>query len=235
MPRQPRFVLPGQPQHVIQRGNNRQDTFCAENDYLFYLEKLGEAAEKYQCDIHAYVLMTNHVHLLVTPKNETGISRMMQSLGRCYVQYFNYHNKRTGTLWEGRYKASLIDSEQYLLTCMRYIELNPVRAKNMVSHPSEYPWSSYAFNATGEENTLLKPHREYKRLGSTDTERQAAYRALFRAQVPKQALEEIRESINKSNTLGSEAFIRKIGKKLNRPARTGRHGGDRKSELFQGV
>ncbi len=169
------------------------------------------------------------------PRQETGISKMMQSLGRYYVQYFNYHNKRTGTLWEGRYKASLIDSEQYLLTCMRYIELNPVRAKNMVSHPSEYQWSSYAFNALGIENTLLKPHKEYKRLGLTDSERQAAYRALFRAQVSKQTLEEIRESINKSNTLGSEAFIRKIGKKLNRPAMTGQHGGDRKSELFQGV
>jgi len=127
MARQPRFVLPGQPQHVIRRGNNRQNIFCAEGDYLFYLEKLVDAAERHQCDIHAYVLMTNHVHLLVTPQIETGISKMMQSLVRYYVQYFNYHNKRTGTLWEGQYKASLIDSEKYLLTCMRYIELNPVR------------------------------------------------------------------------------------------------------------
>jgi len=235
MARQPRFVLPGQPQHVIQRGNNRQNIFCAESDYLFYLEKLRDAAEKHLCDIHAYVLMTNHVHLLVTPQQETSISKMIQSLGRYYVQYFNYSYKRTGTLWEGRYKASLIDSEHYLLSCMRYIELNPIRARNMVTHPSKYRWSSYAFNATGADNSLLKPHPEYKRLGTTDTERQKAYRALFKAQVPEQTLKEIRESINKSNTLGSEAFIRKIEKKLNRPARTGKHGGDRKSDLFHGV
>ena len=136
MARLPRFILPGQPQHIIQRGNNRQDIFCSEDDYLYYLEKLIEAASKHQCDIHAYVLMTNHVHLLVTPHTEEGIGKMMQVLGRYYVQYFNHRYKRTGTLWEGRYKATLIDTEQYLLTCMRYIELNPVRAKEMVNHPS---------------------------------------------------------------------------------------------------
>ena len=139
MARLPRFVLPGHPQHVIQRGNNRQIIFCAESDYQFYLEKLLDAANEHACDIHAYVLMTNHVHLLVTPHEENSISKMMQSLGRYYVQYFNYMYKRTGTLWEGRYKASLIDSDRYLFSCMRYIELNPVRAKGMVEHPSEYP------------------------------------------------------------------------------------------------
>ena len=149
MARQPRFVLPGQPQHVIQRGNNRQDIFRADEDYAFYLEKAEEAANKHECDIHAYVLMTNHVHLLVTPHLENSISKMMQMIGRYYVQYFNYRYRRTGTLWEGRYKASLIDSEQYLLTCMRYIELNPVRATNMADHPSDYRWSSYGSNATG--------------------------------------------------------------------------------------
>ena len=147
MARLPRFVLPGQPQHVIQRGNNRQDIFRAKGDYHYYLEKLGEVADKHQCDIHAYVLMTNHVHLLVTPHQENSIGKMMQTLGRYYVQYFNDRYQRTGTLWEGRYKATLIDTEQYLLTCMRYIELNPVRAKNMAKHASEYPWSSYRCNA----------------------------------------------------------------------------------------
>lgn len=235
MARQPRFVLPGQPQHVIQRGNNRQDIFRSESDYSHYLEKLDHAANRYQCEIHAYVLMTNHVHLLVTPQQEVGISQMMQSLGRNYVQYFNYHYKRTGTLWEGRYKASLIDSDQYLLTCMRYIELNPVRAKNMAAHPSKYRWSSYAFNATGAENSSLTPHLEYTHLGTTDIERQMAYRALFKAQIPDQSLKEIRDSINRCNTLGSESFIRKIAKQINRPARTGKHGGDRKSDLFHGV
>ncbi len=140
MARLPRFVIPGQPQHVIQRGNNRQAIFRAEADYQFFLEKLSEAADKHQCDIHAYILMTNHVHLLVTPQTENGIGKMMQMLGRYYVHYFNNRYKRTGTLWEGRYKATLIDSEQYLLTCMRYIELNPVRAQNMAEHPADYPW-----------------------------------------------------------------------------------------------
>ena len=147
MARLPRFVIPGQPQHVIQRGNNRQDIFKVDNDYLFYLEKLQAAAEKHQCDIHAYVLMTNHVHLLLTPHTEEGIGKMMQMVGRYYVQFYNHSYNRTGTLWEGRYKATLIDSEHYLFTCMRYIELNPVRAKGMVDHPGKYRWSSYHCNA----------------------------------------------------------------------------------------
>src|SRR3990172_212068 len=141
MARLPRFATPGQPQHVIQRGNNRDATFRTTADYRFYLEKLRTAAEKHDCDIHAYVLMTNHVHFLVTPHSETGIGKMMQMLGRYYVQYFNHRHGRTGTLWEGRYRATLIDSEQYLLTCMRYIELNPVRARNLARQPADYPWS----------------------------------------------------------------------------------------------
>jgi len=139
MPRKPRFNLIGIPQHVIQRGNNREPCFYAVQDYRRYLDNLREVAEKYRCRIHAYVLMTNHVHILVTPMVEYGISQMMQALGRRYVYYINMTYKRTGTLWEGRFKASLIDSDAYLLTCMRYIELNPIRA-NMVSHPGEYQW-----------------------------------------------------------------------------------------------
>ena len=141
MARHPRFVLPGHPQHVIQRGNNRNVIFAEDADYCIYMEKLGEACERFGCRIHAYVLMTNHVHLLITPETEQGISKAMQSLGRQYVQYFNYRYQRTGTLWEGRYKASLLDTTQYLLTCYRYIELNPVRAC-MVEQPAEYRWSS---------------------------------------------------------------------------------------------
>ncbi len=234
MARLPRFVLPGQPQHVIQRGNNRQNIFANEEDYQFYLDKLGDAATRFGCDIHAYVLMTNHVHLLVTPHEENSIGKMMQSIGRYYVAYFNHRNKRTGTLWEGRYKASLIDSEHYLLTCMRYIELNPVRAKNMAEQPSDYQWSSYAHNAHGEENTLITSHAEYERLGINQDERQSAYRQLFNVPLPKQTLDEIRESINRSNTLGKDRFIQEVEKNLNRPARTGQHGGDRKSKKFQG-
>ncbi len=139
MARLSRFVLPGHPQHLIVRGNNRDPIFNADEDYHFYLDKLHDAAKKYQCDIHAYVLMTNHVHLLVTPHTEQGISKMIQMLGRYYVQNFNYTYCRSGTLREGRYKACLIGSEAYALTCYRYIELNPVRA-GMVGHPAEYFW-----------------------------------------------------------------------------------------------
>lgn len=233
MPRLPRFVIPGQPQHVIQRGNNRQEIFRAEGDYQFYLEKLIEAANKHQCDIHAYVLMSNHVHLLVTPHTENGIGKMMQMLGRYYVQYFNHSYQRTGTLWEGRYRATLIDSEEYLLTCMRYIELNPVRTKNLADHPADYAWSSYQYNALGKSNSLVTPHLLYKRLGSTAEERQSAYRQLFRAKISGVTLDEIRESTNKAWVLGSEKFKSKIARKIDRPVHSRGHGGDRKSEVFK--
>jgi len=233
VPRLPRFTLPGQPQHVIQRGNNRQKIFRAKEDYSFYLEKLGEAAARHRCDLHAYVLMTNHVHLLVTPRGEGGIGRMMQTLGCYYVQYFNRGHRRTGTLWEGRYKAALIDSERYLLTCMRYIELNPVRAAGMAGHPADYPWSSFRCNALGEDDALITPHREYKRLGSGGAERQAAYRQLFRAAIPNATLEAIRDATNKAWVLGSDRFKHRMAKRLNRAVESSGHGGDRKSEDYR--
>ena len=236
MARMPRYVVPGQPQHVIQRGNNRQAIFGADADYRFYLDKLAEAANKHECDIHAYVLMTNHVHLLVTPRAAHSIAKMMQSLGRYYVQYFNYSYKRTGTLWEGRYKATLIDTECYLLICMRYIELNPVRAANMVDHPSKYPWSSYRYNALGGRDNLITPHEEYTRLGVSGEERRWAYRQLFRTHIPEMTLEAIREATNKAWVLGSDRFKIKMEKELRRPVVSSGHGGDRKSEEYrQGV
>lgn len=232
MARLPRFVMPGQPQHVIVRGNNRTDIFCADEDYQFYLEKLQLACNKHDCKIHAYVLMTNHVHLLITPQEEDGISKVMQMLGRYYVQYYNYTYKRTGTLWEGRYKATLIDSEAYLLTCMRYIELNPVRA-NMVPHPSEYPWSSYRYNAIGQPNELVTPHIEYLRLDKNEQARQAAYRQLFKHRVPECSIEEIREATNKAWVLGNDRFKQRIQKQLERRVEPSAKGGDRKSEKFR--
>ena len=232
MARLPRFVIPGQPQHVIVRGNNREPIFYAEEDYRFYLEKLQQACEKHQCDLHAYVLMTNHVHLLITPHTEDGISKSLQMLGRYYVQYFNHTYQRTGTLWEGRYKATLIDSERYLLTCYRYIELNPVRAEGMVDHPSEYPWSSYRYNAVGESDPLVVPHPEYIKLGKTPEERQGAYRALFKARIAEKTLTEIRESTNKAWVLGSSHFKDKIERQLMRPVSPRQRGGDRKSESY---
>ncbi len=146
MSRQPRFNLPGVPQHVIQRGNNREPCLFAEADYIRYMDDLYEEATKNHAAIHAYVLMTNHVHILVTPGSEFNITHMMQDLGRKYVRYINHSYKKSGTLWEGRYKASLVDSEIYLLTCMRNIEINPVRA-GMVETPGEYKWSSYTANS----------------------------------------------------------------------------------------
>lgn len=232
MARLPRFFSPGQPQHVIVRGNNRQEIFCAEADYLFYLEKLQAACAQYGCDVHAYVLMTNHVHLLVTAHAADGLSRAVQMLGRYYVQYYNYCYQRTGTLWEGRYKATLIDSATYLLTCMRYIELNPVRA-NMVLHPSEYRWSSYSANAVGSANPLVAPHAEYRALGRTDDERQSAYRQLFRHHLGDSTLEEIRNATNKAWVLGDHRFKQRIQKQLERRVEPSARGGDRKSEQYQ--
>ena len=158
----------------------------------------------------------------------------MQMVGRYYVQYFNHCYQRTGTLWEGRYKATLIDSEQYLLICMRYIELNPVRAKNMVNHPAKYPWSSFAYNALGKEDLLITPHIEYRRLGKNAQDRQSAYRQLFRARIPEVTLEELRESTNKSWVMGGVRFKAKMSKLIERPVQSSGHGGDRKSKEYLG-
>lgn len=232
MARLPRFVIVGQPQHIIVRGNNREPIFYADDDYRFYLEKLKKACSKHQCDVHAYVLMTNHVHLLITPHKKDGLSKVIQMLGRYYVQYFNHTYQRTGTLWEGRYKATLIDSEHYALGCYRYIEMNPVRA-NMVNHPAEYPWSSYAYNALGKASELVVEHELYKRLGANNKLRRESYRALFDEAIPQKTIDEIREATNKSWVLGSDFFKETIEAKINRPMSPSAKGGDRKSRMFK--
>jgi putative transposase len=232
MARLPRLYLPGCSQHIIQRGNNREACFFDEADYKAYLSFLKDAAEKYRVAVHAYVLMTNHVHLLVTPSDEHGVSRMMQAQGRKYVQYFNYTYARTGTLWEGRYKSTLVDAENYLLTVYRYIELNPVRA-GMVVHASEYPWSSYQGNALGKSIQLLTPHELYIQLGKADEERQSAYRALFRGRMPERDLTAIREATNKAWVLGSDRFRAQIEAKTGRRSAPLGRGGDRKSAVFR--
>ena len=209
MARLPRFFAKGYPLHIIQRGNNREPIFGAEPDYLFYLDCLQRAAEEHGLAIHAYVLMTNHVHLLASPSDEASAPKTMQSVGRRYVQYFNFTYQRTGTLWEGRYRSTVIDAEAYLLTCMRYIELNPVRAA-MVEHPAEYPWSSCRANTLGEEDSLLTAHSIYQRLGRSENERQSAYRQLFRAHLPKADIEAIRQATNKAWALGNDRFRAKI-------------------------
>ena len=232
MARQPRFNLPGQPQHVIQRGNNREPIFCQDDDYRYYLQKLEEGCKKHSCDLYAYVLMSNHIHLLLTPQTGKGIGQLMQMMGRYYVQYFNYNYQRTGTLWEGRYKATLIDFEQYLLSCIRYIELNPVRA-GMVKHPRAYPWSSYSYNALGRPDPLITPHQLYTQLGGSDEERQAAYRSLFRSRLSKETLSEIRSATNKAWVLGNDRFKEQIEAQMGRQASPKQRGGDRKSERFK--
>jgi len=229
MPRKPRFNLVGIPQHVIQRGNNREPCFFAEEDYRRYLDDLSESASKFHCRFHAYVLMTNHVHLLVTPMVKSGISQMMQALGRRYVYYVNKTYKRTGTLWEGRYKSSLIDSDHYLLTCMRYIELNSVRA-NMVNHPGEYKWSSYHANAQGSVDQLIEPHPLYLELDDDPVKRQEVYRELFCHHMDNDLLHEIRESLNHELVLGRSYFKDKIEEMTKRQTRLGMPGRPRVEE-----
>ncbi len=213
------------PQHVIQRGNNRQVCFADEQDFAAYAGWLKGYSKKYQVDIHAWVLMTNHVHLLCTPRGQNAVSHMMQSLGRHYVRYFNFSYKRTGTLWEGRFKSCLVQEETYLIQLYRYIELNPVRA-GMVEQPSDYVWSSYPINALGKVSELCTPHAVYLALGKDANERQASYRELFKHHVDGKLLEDIRLAVNKCMALGSERFKTEIeslsgrrmtAKKMGRP------------------
>lgn len=232
MARLQRIVVPGQALHIIQRGNNRQAVFFAEEDYRFYLESLERAAETTDCRVHAYVLMTNHVHLLVTPHHEDGPSRLMQSVGGIYVRYVNGVYRRSGTLWEGRFKSALINSERYLLTCSRYIELNPVRAK-MVEHPGDYHWSSYRANALGVLDAVVSPHRLYEGLGCTFEERQVAYRVLFNAHIDNAEMACIREGTEKGKVVGSGRFREEVENALKRRIVRHGHGGDRKSKAFR--
>lgn len=209
MARLPRLDLPGVPQHVIQRGNDRMACFAAEVDYRQYLQELREAAAKHDCAVHAFVLMTNHVHLLITPAVTGAISRMMQAVGRRYVGSFNARYRRTGTLWEGRFKAALIDSERYLLECYRYIELNPVRA-GMTTAPGDYPWSSYAHNAWGSPQPLITPHQEYLNLNSEPAARQAAYRQLICEHLDELQLTALRQHTQQQRAWGSDRFRQQV-------------------------
>jgi len=178
MPRPPRLDLPGVPQHVVQRGNNRTECFFGDTDRRFYLKCLAESAARRGCEVHAYALMSNHVHILATPNASGAIGMMMQDVGRRYVRVINTLHARTGTLWEARFRSSLIDSENYLLVCQRYIELNPVRA-GIVTDPAAYPWSSHTYYASGRANRLVTEHDVYLRLGSSAAERRSAYLSLF--------------------------------------------------------
>lgn len=217
MPRKLRMYLAGVPSHVIQRGNNREACFFTEPDYQFYFDCVTDACRRYQVELHAYVFMTNHTHLLMTPSDETGIPRVMQSLERRYVQYVNYLYQHAGMLWESQHKASLVDAERYLLSCYRYIELNPVRA-NMATEPAEYRWSSYRFNAKGKMQPELTPHPLYLSLGITAGQRRANYQDLFSSPLIPDDIHAIRNAIQLSKPLGDDQFKQRIEKASNQHA-----------------
>lgn len=205
VPRTPRLDLPGVPQHVIQRGNARNPCFFRRSDYDRYLHFLVEAAGANACAIHAYVLMTNHVHLLATASRRGAIGRMMQDVGRRYVRIVNDAMGRTGTLWEGRYKPCLVDADAYLLACYRYIELNPVRA-GMVADPADHAWSSYRANALGRRDDLITPHDSFLAISRDARERRDRYRELVAQGLSSGQLQEIRLVTQRQRALGSSPF-----------------------------
>ena len=223
MPRRARLRLAGVPLHLIQRGNNRSACFFAVEDYSLYLLHLGELSRKFGCLVHAYVLMTNHVHLLLTPQEADSASLTMKHLGQRYVQYVNRTYHRSGTLWEGRFKSCLSQNESYVLACYRYIELNPVRA-GMCAHPGDYRWSSYAANAGGKPDALVAAHDEYRRLGPTGEARRDAYRRLFETQLDPAVVGAIREATSGNFALGNQRFQTEIESMLGRRARRGTAG-----------
>jgi putative transposase len=216
-------MLPDTPVHAVQRGNNRATCFVDDADWVFFLHHLRRLVGEEGCALHAYCLMTNHVHLLLTPEREDCCARLFRRLGLLYTQYFNKRYNRTGSLWEGRFRSSLVQTEEYLLACYRYIELNPVRA-GMVLEPGKYRWSSFAANAGTADDPCITPHAEYLRLGGDAGERRRQYRALFGTRLASELLDEIRLTTNAGYALGSEAFRRDVGQRLGRRVHRGQPG-----------
>ena len=223
MPRRPRCFLPGVPLHIVQRGNNRQPCFATDGDRAAYVNWLAEGAAEYGLAVHAWVLMTNHVHLLATPGYEDSASKTMQYLGRYYVRHFNYRYDRTGTLFEGRFKANPVQSQQYLLNCCRYIELNPVRA-GMVRNPADHRWSSYAAHAFGQQVAMWSPHEEYLALGQHGKERQARYRALFFTELNQVFVDDVRASTRTGFALGTDIFRSQVAELSGQPQQPKKRG-----------
>ncbi|MEP6791599.1 MAG: transposase [Ramlibacter sp.] len=220
MARLPRLTLPGYPHHVIQRGNNRQPIFAAPPDYVALLAMLQESAHKFGVVLHAYVLMSNHFHLLATPDTADGLPQMMQAVGRRYVRYFNQGQGRSGTLWEGRYKATLIQADRHLLACMAYMDLNPVRA-GMVAQARDYPWSSHGHYAGLRTDRLVEPHPLFWALGNTPFAREAAYSELVTAGVSEQQQLALTQATLKGWALGDDAYVADLQKRtLRRVSKT---------------
>jgi putative transposase len=229
MPRRARIMLSGIPVHIRHRGNNRQRCFYEDQDRSFYLLHLSRLLARSQCALHAYCLMTNHVHLLLTPAALDGCARLMKALGQLHTQYVNRTYGRTGSLWEGRFRSSLVQSERYLLECYRYVEMNPVEA-GMVERPGDYAWSSYAANVGDVRSALVTPHDEYLRLGRDAEARTQAYRALFNVPLATDRIEEIRAATNGNFALGDKPFREAVSAALGRRAEPGRAGRPRRKE-----
>ncbi|WP_255874109.1 transposase [Microbulbifer elongatus] len=228
MPRLPRLNLIDIPQHIVQVGHNNLPCFFDEEDYQFYLDSLRNAADQYRVDVHAYVLLPNMIQIIATPKVPDGIPSMMQSLGRRYVQFVNHRYRRSGTLWAGRYKSSLIDSDAYLLTCYRYVESRPIYL-GLADSMSDYAWSSFRHHANLEASTVIKDHRLYMALGDSAAARADAYRELFRYRFDRRLLEYIAETIKLGQILGGDVFKDKIEQISNQRVRPLKRGRPRKS------
>ena len=205
MPRRARFCPAGLPVHLIQRGNNRHAIFTCDDDLAAFAHWLAEGSERFGVSVHGWVFMTNHVHLLATPSHDDSLSRLMQFLGRLYVRYFNYTYSRTGTLFEGRFKTCIVQEDRYLLTCLRYIELNPVRA-GIVGDPGDYRWSSFRAHAFGVRVSLWSPHDLYLDLGSNEKQRQQAWRVLIKETLNIEVMAKVRHCTNTGLVLGTETF-----------------------------
>jgi putative transposase len=223
MARLPRLRIPGVPVHVIVRGNDRQVVFRTDGDRVFFHRCLWESSRQGGAAIHAYVFMTNHIHLLVTEGAAGALSDTIQSLGRRYVSYFNFLHGRTGTLWEGRYRSSLVETERYLITCQRYIEMNPVRS-GIVRRPSDYPWSSHRHFVAGQPDDLVTPHSLILSLAKDERERRKEYARLFESEPSAEDTERIRKAINKGLPIGSDEFALSVGVALGRPTTVRRRG-----------
>lgn len=215
MARLPRLSVPGYPHHVIQRGNNRQPIFLDEADRQQMLQLLESLARQFEVAIHAYVLMDNHFHLLLTPQTQEGLPRMMQAVGRRYVRYFNDRHGRSGTLWDGRYKSTLLETESYLMACMAYIDLNPVRA-GLAGQARDYVWSSHAHYAGLRSDRLITPHPQYWALGNTPFAREAAYARLVQEGLSASQQQALTESVLKGWALGGPDFMAQLQKKTER-------------------
>jgi putative transposase len=228
MPRRARLSLPGVTWHILQRGNNRADCFFADEDYQYYLAQLADLCTRFDCALHAYVLMSNHVHLLLTPNHADSAAQLMKNLGQRYVQYVNRTYRRSGTLWEGRFRSCLMQNKKYTLDCYRYIEANPVR-KGIASRPQDHLWSSVHSNALGKQDTVLRPHQEYLDLGASEQERQNAYLKLLETPVDATTVQHIRSSTNSNFVLGDSSFQQEMSLKLKCRVTPGKKGRPRKN------